>query len=909
MLKTLVVCLLFIAFAVSSRVNTYGYITHIDSGSSADMPVYAAEAGLYNLVFEYVPLSAFLNPEFSVRINGEYQHPESRRIIAPIIWEYPEGEFLRSRMGHEQLPQPQAIREWTSSYIYHAGFLQTRPLLFELQAGENIVTFTHISGEMLLGAHLAAVVPAAAITYNQYRQLHANLPAPDRQITLEAQYPTRFNSSFIRLVSTNSPDATPYSSRYMLLNTIGGDAWQTSGQSITYTFYVEEAGLYNITLNALQNFAGESTFRTLLINGQLPFAEMEAFAIPSNRRFVNHTLSNYDGVPFYFYFPRGRNEITLVATAAPTAPLIDILSGIRDDIRHLSLDIRRLTGNRVDINRDWQIEEFIPDVRGMFADWVSQLEYVRDYLTALYNADTESTNIVNLNHAIRRLTQLGRSPNDIPFRMSELAEGAASAAVILAGIEASLAEQPLLLNQIIIHGGNAELPQRAGFSRRVQSFFMQFFASLTMRQTRDADALEVWVSHTQQHLELLQHLADTMFTAETGIPVNFSLMPNDTNLILANAGGRAPDIALGISSHLPYQMAIRGAAADLTQFEGFADIAGRFSPGAFLPLMYEEGVFGLPETQDFYVLFYRTDLMEDFGLTPPDTWDDVIGLLPELNRRGVNFFVPMSAPAAHKPFMFTSPFFYQFGADFYSADGLSTAINSPEGIAALTFMTDLFTLYSLPMQVANFYNDFRYGGIPIGISNLSTYIMLTTAAPEIAGAWNIAPHPGRPNEHGEVMRWAAGSAQMTMMLAQSERQDDAFKFMEWWSRTETQTTYANNLILIHGPTFLWSSANLEAFANLPIPPHHLDVILRQWEFLHEVPLTPAAYIVEREVSNIWNRVVFDGDNLRVATDRAVNTINREMRRRMEEFGYIDRGVVVRPYNLPTLERARRLAGG
>jgi len=386
-------------------------------------------------------------------------------------------------------------------------------------------------------------------------------------------------------------------------------------------------------------------------------------------------------------------------------------------------------------------------------------------------------------------------------------------------------------------------------------------------------------------------------------------MPDDTNLILANAGGYSPDVALGISAHLPYQMAIRGAGADLTQFPGFSEIAGRFSPGAFLPLMYEEGVFGLPETQDFYVLFYRTDLMEDFGLAVPDTWDDVLGILPELNRRGTNFFVPMSSPAAHKPFMFTAPFFYQFGGDLYAPDGLSTAINTPEGIAALAFMTDLFTLYGLPMQVANFYNEFRYGTIPVGISNLETYILLTVAAPEIAGSWNIALHPGRENKDGEIVRWAAGSAQMAMMLQQSQRQDDAFKFLEWWTRADTQITYAHNLMLIHGMTFMWSSANLEAFAHLPIPPQHIDTILNQWEFLHDVPLTPASYIIEREISNTWNRVVFDGASLRVAADRAVNTINREMRRRMEEFGYISQGEVVREYNLPTLERARALSRG
>jgi len=48
--------------------------------------------------------------------------------------------------------------------------------------------------------------------------------------------------------------------------------------------------------------------------------------------------------------------------------------------------------------------------------------------------------------------------------------------------------------------------------------------------------------------------------------------------------------------------------------------------------------------------------------------------------------------------------------------------------------------------------------------------------------------------------------------------------------------------------------------------------------------------------------------LRVATDRAVNTINREMRRRLEEFGYFERGQPVRDYAIPSFEDAVRLTG-
>lgn len=901
-----VVIMVAILFSVSHHAYAGEFQQALRDGGSISTVITVQDSGQYNLLFTYKPLSAFINPAFVIEVNGRTQ-----RIVAPILWQYQSFDFIRNRNGHEQLPQPHAVDGWHTSRMYYPDFLETRAVLFELYPGENIITITHLSGEVLFES-VAAIAPVILRTYQEYMDMHALVPrGTASQITVQAQKPTRFNSSSIRLVSTNSPEATPYSSRYMLLNTLGGGAWSESGQSVTYQFYVEEAGMYNISLHAQQAVQGESVFRTLLVNGELPFMEMEAYSIPSARRLAPHTFADEDGTPFLFYFHAGYNEITLVATSAPVEDVIHTLAGIRDEIRFLSLDIRRLTGNRVDLNRDWQIEEFIPDVRDMFDSWVAQLEDVRSYMTKLNASDRRSTTIVELDHVIRRLTQLGENPNDIPFRMSELAEGAASAAVILAGLEESLAFQPLLLNQIIVHGEDVVFPARSGFFRRLQSFFAQFFASFTARRAVvDDNALEVWVSHSQLHLELLQHLTDTMFTAETGIQVNMTLMPNDTNLILANAGGRAPDVAVGISAHLPFQMAIRGAAADLTQFDGFTDIAGRFNAGSFLPVMYDDGVFALPETQDFYVLFYRTDLMQEFGLAVPDTWFDVIGMLPTLQRRGANFFIPMSGPAAHKPFMFTAPFVYQFGADFHSPDGLSTAINSHQGVEALTFLTDLYTLYGLPLQVANFYNDFRYGTVPIGVSNLATYIMLTTAAPEIAGAWNIAMHPGMPayGDSDDIVRWASGSAQMSMMMAQSTRQEEAFQFLEWWTRTQTQTTFANNLMLIHGQSFLWSSANAEAFANLPLPREHMDVILAQREFVRDVPLTPAAYIIEREVSNIWNRVVFDGDNLRVATDRAVNTINREIRRRMEEFGYVSQGEVIRYYNLPTLERARELGG-
>ena len=883
---------------------------HLFDGNSADVLIYVENAGTYNIFFEYIPLSNFLNSEFALYINGVLQ-PGGSRIIAPIIWSQGVERFDTDPAGNERLPQPVQVGGTHGSFAYYPDLLLIRRLAFELEAGYNLLTIHNIAGEMTL-MEMTAVMSHIVPTYQQYISSLQNVPRPAANIVHEAEHPYRFNSSFVRPLSVSTPDVTPHSNQVMLLNAFGGDSWGMSGQAVTYRIYVPQEGLYNLSFNMRQNISGVSVFRAVLINGIIPFTEMEAYAFPHSRRFTAHTLADAGGEPFYFHLNQGWNEITLVATHEPALGIIDTLEEVRDEIRHLSLTVRRLTGGRTDVNRDWVITDYIPDVAEQFDGWISRLEAATEEVRTLFNSNVSSVAEVDLRHAIRRLTVLRNNPNELPFRMNELFEGMNSAGMMLVTVSTELQQQPLELDTIIIHGADAELPRPAGWWRRFVSAVAQFFASFTNSATRDvtdSPTLEVWVNRSQWHVEALQFLVDTQFTPQSGINVNLVLTTNDNNIILANAGGIAPDVAIGISTGLPYQMAIRNAAVDLTQFPNFQQVASRFTPGAFLPMMYEGGVFGLPETQDFYVLFYRADLFREFEIPVPDTWDDVIAILPDLSRFGANMFIPLSGPLAAKPFMFTSPFLYQFGADFYALDGLSTAINSDAAVRALTLMTDLYTLYSLPLQVANFYNDFRSGTIPIGISNLETYIRLTTAAPELTGLWNIAPHPGVPDADGNVQRWAAGSAQSVMILTQSELQEEAFSFLDWWTSAEVQTMYANQLITIYGPSFIWSSANLEAFGNLPIPARHRDTILYQWQFLKEVPLTPASYIIEREVSNIWNRVVLGGQNLRLATDRAVMTINREMTRRMTQFGYVNSdGTVIRPYNLPTLEEARRLGG-
>jgi ABC-type glycerol-3-phosphate transport system substrate-binding protein len=207
----------------------------------------------------------------------------------------------------------------------------------------------------------------------------------------------------------------------------------------------------------------------------------------------------------------------------------------------------------------------------------------------------------------------------------------------------------------------------------------------------------------------------------------------------------------------------------------------------------------------------------------------------------------------------------------------------------------------MPLTTVSFFDDFRYGSLPIGVSNAETYIKLMTASPEIGGLWNIDLYPATVLADGAHNRYATGSAQTSIIFRDTERPDDGWQFLQWWMSTDTQTAFQEQLLLNYGREYLWFSANMEAFSQLDIPQAHRDVILQQWQWLREPVRLPGSYMQERELSNIWMRIVFDGVNPRVAIDRSVTVINREITRKMEEFGYLQDGERVRDFHIPTIE--------
>jgi ABC-type glycerol-3-phosphate transport system substrate-binding protein len=510
---------------------------------------------------------------------------------------------------------------------------------------------------------------------------------------------------------------------------------------------------------------------------------------------------------------------------------------------------------------------------------------------------------------------LAKKPDELIYRIDELATSTSSVNQHLANLIDSLNGNDFSLDSIYIYqeGAKAQLPKNKNFFVKIWLGIVRFVTSFGEQAysttNTNPEHLQVSVNRSRQHLEIMQQMIEEEFTPATGIEVDLSLMPDQTKLVLSNASGDSPDVATGVNYSIPFELAIRGALKDLTEFDDFAEVAERYNAGLIMPYVIGDSIYAIPETMNFQVLFYRTDILDKLGLEVPQTWDDVEAMLPDLQMRGLNFYYPTARTTGMKTFLDTTPILFQYGASLYDGTVDKATLTSEEMVAGFTRLTNLFTIYNLPKDVPNFYQHFRNGDYPIGISDFGTYNLISNAAPEIDGSWGVALVPGIESDDGEILRYSSAGAESTFLFSSTpEREEQAWEFVKWWSSAEVQAEFGQRLQITYGDEYYWNTANSEAFAQLPWDSDDKEVILDQIEWTLEAPRALASYMVERELSDAYNTVVLGtkSSTVREALDDAQKSVTRETERKLEEFGYVEDGVTIKEYEVPTVEKVKEI---
>ncbi len=876
----------------------------LEQGNVVGFDVTVPADGEYTLAFDAAAPPESSVPEARLLIDGAYPISALQRFLFPVYYRSVSNIFPKDRYGNDALIRQDRELHWSTAAVRDVNFSYPYPLRVNLTAGTHHFEFTLTEGTLYLGSVYVQAFSAYP-DYAEYLTAQSATDASDFLLTLEAELPSYKNDTSVRPATNRSITVTPYDTYCQLMNTLGGESWKYSGSAVYYEFNAPADGLYAITLRTMQNTRSNFTvFRRIIVNGEVPFEQFNAVPFPYSADWMDVHLGGE--TPYRVFLHEGVNVLGIEATNAPYLRAIETIQQALIDINALALEINRLTGNQRDPYREWVISDYIPDIEGRLNTIAQNLIDDQEVLLAIDQSGA-SPEILTYQMAIDNLLFLASEPDQIPVYMSRLSVGTGSAAQQLGSLLPLLQNQPLAIDRIIIHSPDQvpvtpAVPLTTSLLEDVRRFIYSFQPDPYLSLEAEEGELEVWVNRPRQYVNLLQLMADTTFTPVTGIRVKFSIMPDESKLILANAAGIQPDVALGVSTDKPYELAVRNALYDLRSFPDFDSYIRVFAPGSLLGYIINDSVYAIPETQDAWVTFYRQDILDSLGIPVPRTWDDVIEILPELQRYGMNFNTPLSAGAGQRNYIFTAPYMFNFGAELYSQGGFATGLESDEAVAGVRFMADSFTIYGMPLTTVSFYQDFRYGTLPIGVANIvEMYVKLMTAAPEIGGLWDIDLYPATVLPDGTENRYATGSAQTSIMFQNTDMPEEGWQFLQWWMSTETQIEFADQLVLNYGLEYLWFSANLDAFDRMDIPEEHRAVIAEQWQWLQEPVRLPGSYMQERELSNIWNRIVFDGINPRVAIDRSVIIINREITRKMEEFGYLVDGVQVREFRIPTIE--------
>ncbi len=894
--------------------ESYGYtessvVARAEIGDELSLTFDVPQAAVYYLKFDYISCAdSILSAEASLQVNGEFPYYELRSLEFENLWVDAEPSY--DRYGNQIVSIPDKVYEWQGKYLLPGGYRYTTPLGVELAAGKNTLTFKVSEGALLIGAVSLCPEPVIpAYTGSQKAE-------GDGIIEIQAETPDRRNDSAIRATCEYNTDLSPYNVKNKALNIIDASSFKNAGQSLTYEFEAQQAGYYNLAVHYSQADKTDfPVFMNVEIDGQIINEKFKDYAFAYDKDYEMLTLKDGEGNNLTAYLSEGTHRVTFTISVDPIRGYLEKVDRIMNDVNNLSLEITKVVGTNKDKYRDFKLEAYIPGIGETLKGWAAELDAIKADASKFNPKAKKIGTLSSLDIASNQLKSLSKDVNELLYRIGELATSRNSVNQYLANLTDALNGNRISIDSVYFYqdGAKNQLPKKTGFWKGIWASVSRFFYSFTSQaystSNTDPSHLQVWVNRSRQHLEIMQKLIDEDFTPTTGIVVDLSLMPDQNKLVLANASGDAPDIATGLNYAQPYELAIRGALKDLTEFDDFAQVATRYNEALFVPATIGDGIYAVPETMNFWVLFYRSDVLSKLGLEVPDTIEDVKGMLTDLQMRGLNFYHPTAGMAAMRNFHGTTPILFQYGASLYDTYAGDTAINSEAAVAGFTELAELFTIYNMPVDIPNFYQHFRNGDLPIGIADFGTYNLILNAAPEIASSWEIAMIPGITQADGTVARYSSAGAESTIMFESDEKREAmAWEFMKWWSSADIQEQFGESLQISYGSEYLWNTANKEAFANLPWRSQDKAVILAQNEWIQEAPRIPGTYMLERELSNAFVKVAIDGEDIRSTLDAAVKRINRETERKLEEFGYMKDGEVVTEYVVPTIERVREIIG-
>lgn len=862
---------------------------------------------LYTVKLRYFPgAGTGADIQRELLVDGELLYSELESLSFSRLWSNINDDY-KTVEGNQPFPSQVEAPAWREVYLTDAnGYIQ-EPLMIALEEGEHTLRFVSRREDMILGAITLAPQPNTP-SYDEYIASYiaegvSYYAGEVTKVQAEDAY-LKSGPSFYPQNDRTSPLTEPYHYTNIVLNMIGGSAWNEPGEWLAWEIEVPESALYRIGLRFKQNdLRGLYATRSLTVNGEVPFSEARDLRFYDSDSWQFGALGEYaEGGElvreYWIYLEKGVNHVELEVSLGNLGSVITELNDVTADLNALYREIVAITGSSPDTYRDYQLFTRMSTLPARLAELRTRVDDILARLTLLTGSNSERT--AGMTRMLSLIDSMAGDETKVIKNLSAFKECIAS----MGKAVLDLADQPLKIDYFLIYGTEEpSVRADANFFESTWHSIRAFVGSFTndynvsgSQVEGDGKEIDVWLSTGRDQLDVIRRLINESFETETGVKVNLKLIGSDV-VLPATATGNGPDAVIQIANSAPVNFAFRGAAYDLTQFDDYEEVAARFSEAALVSSEYEGGVYGLPDQMSYPVMFIRTDILKQLNLEIPETWDELIDMIPVLEKNHMEIYFETNSVATLGAALsmgnsrainavFLS-LLYQSGGEIYAEDGSKTQLDTPEAVSAFKAWTRYYTQHNFPRDI-DFTTRFRIGEIPIGIVDLGFYNTLAVSAPEIRGAWTIARVPGTEQEDGTILHdvpCVTSSAMIVKNMAEANGTvEEAWEFLKWWTSAETQTAYAREMEAVLGTSGRYLVANLESYQNTVWPYEMEDTINAALDDLHGVPQVPGGYITGRYVYNAFVTVITEYENAVDTLFESNEDINKEISKKRLEFG-------------------------
>ena len=858
----------------------YGENSGIIFENSGDRAIYSfdiAADGIYNIKVNYAAIEeTTMDIQMSVYIDGKTLWDNLNKIELFRWWKDASKDWSLDKEGNEVSPEQLETFAFRDQYLIDTTGLETDYYQFYFSKGIHTIEFL-LKQEPVAFKQITLAAPQKLNDANEVaNQINAN---DYNGADLIIQGEDAFEKSSFSLAPKSdslSADVQPQSPYNNVINYIGATTWDSPWQTLKWEVDIKEAAFYKLGFHFKQSaVVNADVYRDIKIDGKVPFIEAKEYSFGYDSDWQYETLNNSKGEPCKIFLDKGLHTIELSVTLGPTAEYIRRLEKILQVIGDEYLEISMITGETPDMNRDYELFSQIPDLDKNF-NWC--IEQLNELSKIMKDSSGESSQYVT---TVKGTTRILEQMMAKKYLAHTYKKDLYTQYTNLSSILYEMRSMPLSLDEIRLSAPNSEEPGYANWWETIKYNVLGFLASFSsdyrvINTDSENVTLKIWTTWGRDQTQVLNSLITESFTPKYGIDVDMQI--TSATLVQGLLTGRAPDLSLGLPRSSPVDFAMRGALVKLSDYDDFEEIMTRFDEGSAEPYRYKGDYYALPDTQNFYIMYYRKDVLDNLGITKiPETWDEFIEAAAIIQRNNMRAYLPDASGMT-----ILATLLEQNKVPLYNDKRTANLLDRDEAISVFEWWTELYTKYKFDVT-ADFYNRFRIGTMPLGIASYTTYTQLVQTATDIEGRWGIALIPGVRDEQGNINRATADSGTGCAILKDSKYQDEAWEFLKWWTSADTQYRYSKNVETILGPIARIATSNKEAFSNYAWNNNDADIFMEQWEQVISIPELPGSYYMTRSVEQAFLSVVNKGTKPTDAMIRWSLIANEEITRKIKEY--------------------------